>query len=83
MNTFNKLKLKIGSDISLFGFDNSLSLQVLIPKITLIEQNTSEIAAFAAAFIMDRIQSKSHDKKPIVKLVEGKIVEGDSVVKLS
>lgn len=78
---FNRLKCQIGKDISLFGFDNFITMQIIVPNITLIEQPIQKIAAFAGSRLIERIRKK--EESPQECLIDGWIVEGESVVNLS
>ena len=78
ISAFNQLKCQIGKDISLFGFDNFTTMQIIVPNITLIEQPIPQIAAFAGNKLLERI--KGEKDPPVERLIDGWILEGDSVV---
>ena len=77
-SAFNTLKTRIGEQVSLVGFDNDLATQVIIPKLTIVEQPIKEMSASAGEILISRIK-KENAGPPIEKLVAGKIIEGESV----
>lgn len=73
--------LKIGEDISLFGYDYTELFQMLSPSITSVIQPMREIGENAAQLLLKRIES-DYILFPMVNRLKTDIVLGTSVKKL-
>ncbi|MBS4174198.1 LacI family DNA-binding transcriptional regulator [Bacillus sp. FJAT-49736] len=73
--------IKIGDNISLFGYDNTDVFQMLTPSIATVVQPMNEIGEQAAKLILKRIES-DYELYPIVHRLKTKILSGASVKKL-
>ena len=73
--------IKIGDDISLFGYDNTDVFQMLTPSIATVVQPMNEIGEHAAKLLLKRI-GNDYNFYPIVHRLKTKILSGTSVKKL-
>lgn len=72
--------IRIGEDISLFGFDNSDVFQMLTPSIATVLQPMKEIGENAAELLLKRI-GNDYSLFPVVRRLKTKIIPGTSVKK--
>ncbi|WP_052342621.1 LacI family DNA-binding transcriptional regulator [Bacillus sp. EB01] len=79
---FMEKGIKIGEDISLFGYDDSDVFQMLTPKISTVRQPMNEIGETAALLLLKRID-QDYSLFPTVSRLKTKLLEGNSVKKLS
>ncbi len=81
-NAIRELGLRIPDDISVIGYDGIHLSQVISPKLTTWHQNTGEMGRVAAARLIDQIE---HPRTAVQdrSLVDGKLLEGESVKELS
>jgi LacI family transcriptional regulator len=75
MAVANRLHVEIPSDLTLVGFDDSPSAQVVWPQLTTVRQPTAEMAAVAAEILIKR---NSADKGPRGRLLGFKLVVRES-----
>lgn len=62
MAVANRLHIEIPDDLTLVGFDDSPSAQVVWPQLTTVRQPTSEMAAMAAEMLIDRAPNEGGSK---------------------
>lgn len=81
IQAIQELGLKIPDDISIVGYDGIYLSQVISPKLTTLHQDTKVLGELAAEKLIEEIE---HPKTTISQkvLVEGQLLEGDSVKKL-
>ncbi len=81
MNVIKEEGLRIPEDISIVGYDGILLSQVLDPKLTTLQQDTKALGRSAAEKLITLIENP---KASIIErvVVEGKVVEGESVSNL-
>ena len=70
LNAIREMELRIPDDISVAGYDGTQYSQMLYPKVTTIQQDTSRIGKEAASRLISIIE------KPKTALMERVIVEG-------
>ena len=82
LNAVRKRGLKVPRDISTVGYDGIKLSQMLSPKLTTMHQDTMEIGRKAAKELIAAIE---RPKTTLVKrvIVEGSLIEGETVRKLS
>ena len=82
MNVILNRGLHIPTDISVAGYDGTRISQLLSPKLTTIQQNTELIGTEAAEHLIRTIENP---KTALVErvVIEGKLIEGQSVGKWS
>ena len=82
MNVILNRGLHIPTDISVAGYDGTRISQLLSPKLTTIQQNTELIGIEAAEHLIRTIENP---KTALVErvVIEGKLIEGQSVGKWS
>ena len=73
--------IKIGEDISLFGYDNTDVFQMLTPSIATVVQPMNSIGEHAAKLLLQRIDN-DYKHYPIVYRLKTKILSGTSIKKL-
>jgi LacI family transcriptional regulator len=73
--------IKIGEDVSFYGFDNSDIFRLLKPSITTVTQPMHEIGKEAME-ILDKRITGNYDFYPLIKRLKTKPVEGNSVKSL-
>ncbi|WP_339061135.1 LacI family DNA-binding transcriptional regulator [Tepidibacillus marianensis] len=73
--------IKIGDEISLFGYDNTEVFQMLSPSITSVVQPMREIGDNAAKLILKRIENEER-LYPVINRLKTKIIVGNSVKKI-
>ncbi|PLS18758.1 LacI family transcriptional regulator [Bacillus sp. M6-12] len=78
---FMENDIKIGEDISLFGYDNTDVFQMLTPRIATVIQPMNDIGETAARILLKRIEN-DYTLFPNVSRLKTKILEGTSVKKL-
>ncbi|MEK6310344.1 MAG: LacI family DNA-binding transcriptional regulator [Curtobacterium sp.] len=83
----NESGLTLGRDLSVLGFDGRELAQVTVPKLTVIEQPTHEIAVRAAERIAERLDQRRTDptaiaSEPVDVLVVPRLVAGGSVARV-
>lgn len=78
----NQLKCPVGKNLSLFGFDSFITTEIITPKLTVVEQPIDEMAKIAGSILISRIK-KVRNTDYERHLVEGKIIEGESIVNLT
>ncbi len=78
MNVIKEQGLRIPEDISIAGYDGILLSQVLVPKITTLQQDTKALGRSAAEKLIALIENP---KAAIIErvIVEGKVLPGESV----
>lgn len=74
-------EIKIGEDISLFGYDNTEVFQMLSPTIASVVQPMNEIGEHAVKLLLQRIEN-DYNLYPIVHRLKTKILSGNSIKKL-
>lgn len=80
----NESGLTLGSDLSLLGFDSLELAQVTVPKLTVVEQPTHELAVRAAARIRDRLAlpDPTSPVEAAATIVAPRLVAGGSIARL-
>ena len=73
--------VKIGKDISFYGFDHSDAFQLIIPPISTVVQPTAEIGEQATKLLHKRI-SGEYDFFPTIKRLKTRSIEGESIKSL-
>lgn len=73
--------IKIGEDISFFGFDNSDIFQLITPSISTVVQPMAEIGEEAMGLLHKRI-SGNYDFFPMIKRLKTKVIKGESIKSL-
>lgn len=73
--------IKIGEDISFFGFDNSEIFQLITPSISTVVQPMAEIGEEAMGLLHKRI-SGNYDFFPMIKRLKTKVLKGESIKSL-
>ncbi len=73
--------LRIPEDVSVAGYDGITMSQVMFPKLTTLRQDTASIGQIAAQRLIGLIEEPEKTGTGRI-LIEGKLVEGDSVKKL-
>ncbi len=73
--------IKIGDDISFYGFDNSDIFRLLNPSITTVVQPMNQIGKEAMVILDKRIRG-DNDLYPLIKRLKTKPIEGESVKSL-
>lgn len=73
--------IKIGEEMSLFGYDNSEVFQMLTPSIATVLQPMGEIGEHAAHLILKRIDN-DYSFFPVVSRLKTSILSGTSVKRL-
>lgn len=76
-----ELKINIPKDLSVVGFDNIKYNELLVPKLTTIEQPTYQMGEIATDLLLQQIQGKSNAEKKTV-LLEPSLIIRDSTWKL-
>lgn len=75
----HRLNLHVPEDVSVVGFDDAVFSSVAWPQLTTIRQPTEEMAAEAAAILIDRIADKvGEDGRAIHKILPFELVVRDS-----
>lgn len=74
--------IKVGEDISFFGFDNTDVFQMLTPTIATVYQATYEIGECAAEILLRRIES-DYNGFPEIHRLKTKLLDGSSVKKMN
>ncbi|GGJ36078.1 LacI family DNA-binding transcriptional regulator [Deinococcus roseus] len=74
-----ELGLKVGSEISLLGFDNYSWTTLVTPGIDVIEQPTTEMGAAAAQIVLDVIQN-GPPAEPISLRFPGRLIKRGSCI---
>ena len=74
----NRLHVRIPEDVSLIGFDHFESIDLIEPRLTMVEQPITLIAQNAAQLIFKRIRGDYSDFSSTIKLNTNMIL-GDSV----
>ncbi|GAB7038245.1 MULTISPECIES: LacI family DNA-binding transcriptional regulator [Catenuloplanes] len=75
----NDSGLRLGRDLSLVGFDARELALATLPRLTLFEQPTHEIAARAAERLLARLADPGADPSPVTVTVDPIFVAGASV----
>lgn len=73
--------IKIGEDISFFGFDNSEIFQLITPSISTVVQPMDKIGEEAMGLLHKRI-SGNYDFFPMIKRLKTKVIKGESIKSL-
>ena len=73
--------LRYPEDVSLAGYDGIPMAKVMSPQITTIEQDSYALGMTAAQKLIDAIDGKTAESK--VTVIEGKLIRGESVHRLS
>lgn len=81
MQVLHQNGLKIGKDISIVGYDGILISQILNPTLVTYQQNAAQLGTLLARELVNQIE-KPNDFIPKVLKVEGKLLEGSSVMKI-
>jgi DNA-binding LacI/PurR family transcriptional regulator len=81
LRAIRKLGLRVPSDLSLIGFDDSVWASVVDPPLTVIAQQAYELGRMAAQMILDSIEGKK--TKPGVTRLETKLIERESCARVS
>ncbi len=78
INAIKEKGLRIPEDISLAGYDGILLSQMLNPKLTTLQQDTSAMGKYAAQKLITMIENP---KASIIEriVIEGRLIEGNSV----
>lgn len=82
LTALNDSGLRLGRDVSLVGFDNRELAMATLPRLTIIEQPTREIAARAAERLLARLADPGADLAPMTITVDPVLVAGASVARL-
>ncbi|MFI5841287.1 LacI family DNA-binding transcriptional regulator [Catenuloplanes sp. NPDC051500] len=78
----NDSGLRLGRDVSMIGFDNRELAMATLPRLSIIEQPTHEIAARAAELLLARLADPGGDSAPVTVTVDPVLVAGTSVARL-
>lgn len=78
----NDSGLRLGRDLSLVGFDSRELALATLPRLTLFEQPTHEIATRAAERLLARLADPGADPAPMTVTVDPVFVAGASVTRL-
>lgn len=76
------LKIKIGKDISLIGFDDTLLAKELEPGITVIGRATTEMGRLAAERLFDILENRTSEIADSKIVMDVKLIRRNSVVQL-
>lgn len=78
INAIKEEGLRIPEDISIAGYDGILLSQMLNPKLTTLQQDTSAMGKYAAQKLITMIENP---KASIIEriVIEGRLIEGNSV----
>ena len=82
MKAIHERGLKIPEDISVIGYDNLETSQLMLPPLTTIAQPFYEMGKLAAKKIIELIEATADDnaaKKPVVDKLPVELIERDSV----
>lgn len=77
---FSKLGLSCPNDISITGFDGITVGQLISPSLTTIKQDVKKIGQELAKELLKMLTNNTYEKKHII--VEGQLIEGESVKKI-
>jgi DNA-binding LacI/PurR family transcriptional regulator len=80
LRAVRKLGLRIPTDLSLIGFDDSTWASVVDPPLTVVAQQAYELGRMAAQMILDSIEGKK--TKPGVTRLETKLIERESCARV-
>lgn len=78
----NESGLRLGTDISVVGFDATELSQALRPRLTVYVQPVEEIAAEAAAIMRDRLNDPATPRSRVLREIPGRLHVGGSVASL-
>ncbi|WP_305785400.1 LacI family DNA-binding transcriptional regulator [Symbioplanes lichenis] len=78
----NDSGLRLGRDLSLVGFDARELAMATLPRLSIVEQPTHEIAARAAERLLARLADPGADPEPVLVTVDPHFVPGASVAHL-
>ncbi|MBS4537858.1 LacI family DNA-binding transcriptional regulator [Clostridium sp. D2Q-11] len=78
---FMERGIKIGEDISFFGYDNTDIFQMLTPSISTVVQPMNEIGEEAAKLLLSRIEG-NFTIHPIIQRLKTRLLLGSSVKKI-
>lgn len=78
-NVIRERGLRIPEDISVMGYDGTKVSQLLSPRLTTIRQDAETIGGKAAESLIRMIEHKDTGAEPERIMVEGKLLEGQSV----
>lgn len=78
INAIKEEGLRIPEDISIAGYDGILLSQMLNPKLTTLQQDTSAMGKYAAEKLITMIENP---KASIIEriVIEGRLIEGNSI----
>lgn len=82
INAIKAAGLEIPSDISVTGYDGIALAQMIEPKMTTVEQDTARLGQLAAEKLVSLIEEKQQTRIE-THMVKGRLVEGETVRKLS
>ena len=74
--------IRIPDDLSLIGYDGITVGQMVRPALTTYRQNTEDIAREAVGLLLDAVE-RPDQHQPRQIIVEGKLLEGETVAELS
>ncbi len=77
----SKLGLSCPNDVSITGFDGITVGQLISPSLTTIKQDVKKIGQELAKELLKMLTNNTHEKKHII--VEGQLIEGESVRKIN
>lgn len=77
----NELGIRIGKTLSFVGFDNADFARACVPRLSIVEQPTKEIASCVAQILLERIDGNMDTVKRTIRLKTG-FIEGNSIRQL-
>ena len=82
MNAIAEAGLRVPEDLSVVGYDGIHMAKVMNPRLTTWEQNTAELGKIAVRKLIERIE---HPRSAFPEhiIVEGKLLEGETVRKIN
>lgn len=80
--TINQQNLKIGTDISVIGFDNLELAQVINPQLTILMQPLREMTISAISLLLERLENPK-DTPAKIQMLNAELVIGNSVTHIS
>ncbi len=78
----NELNISVPDEMSIFGFDNYYLSNLVKPRMWLVEQPLSQIAAEGTKLMMDRLDGTADADTFRTITVPAGIIEGDSIKKI-
>lgn len=81
MDVLREMGLQIGKDISVAGYDGIAMGQMIHPRLTTYRQDTERVGHEAARLLIRRID-RPNDPIPNPAVVEGTLIEGETVARI-